>query len=200
MTPFQINMARGLVLPTGVRKRWYRWLLLYILVATAVCGTAARQALDRIAELNKERASLAQKEFRFQSSRKQVRDMGLYASRLQGQLDDCLARLEAINRFQTMGHRTAPVFLGIAMALPRGMNLGRFEMTGGSDLKFDIDVPAGRHAEGGISPTQLIALWGQEPLLKGRIETYKTDDSERVEVGNQSVLSWRFTAALAGEP
>lgn len=201
MTPFRMNMARGLVLPLGVRKRWHRWLLLYIFIATLVCGTAARQALERVSEWNEMRAKLLKEEFQFQSSRKHgMKNLGVHAFQLAGQFDACVSRLEAINRFQTLGHRTAPLLLGLALPLPPGMELGRFEIGPGGELKFDVHVPADRGVEESLSPARLTALWGKEPLLAGKVESIKTENSERARVGGQSVLNWRFTATMVGEP
>lgn len=200
MIPYQINMARGLVLPLMVRKRWHRWLLVYVFVAAIVCGTALRQAFNRVAALNEQRIQLSCQEHEFQSSRGSQWDMGSHMQQVVRQLSSCEARLEAINRFQVTGHRTAPLLLGLAAALPAGLELGRFETGNGREIRFEVLVPAERRVDESLSPAKLTVLWGKEPLLAGKIESFKTENSERARVGGQSVLSWHFTATLSREP
>ncbi len=193
-------MARGLVLPLAVRKRWHHWLMAYVFVAAVVCGTAARQAFNRVAALNEQRSQLSCEEHQFQSARSRQIEMGSYVHSLVKQYDACVDRLDAVSRFQSAGHRTAPLLLGLATGLPEGMELGRFEITGGKEIKFEVFVPADRRMDESLSPAKLTVLWAKEPLLSGKVESFKTENSERVRVGGQSVLSWRFTATLAREP
>ena len=200
MTPFQMNMARGLVLPLAIRKRWHRWLMVYVFVATVACGVAMHQGLDRVTTLNEERIDLSKGEHQFQLKRSGVIDIGAYARDMSARMDECVAKLDAVNRFQTAGHRTTPLLLGLTVALPQGMEIGRFEIGEGREIKFEVLVPVDRRIEESLSPTRLIALWGKDPGLAGRIESFKTENSERVRVGGQTVLNWHFSATLAGEP
>lgn len=198
MTPFQINMARGLVLPVAVRKRWHRWLVVYVFVSAIVCGTAFRRAVVHVETLKGEQARLDLEEQRFRAQRSGVRDLREYAGALSVRLAGCVDRMEAIDRFQTTGQHVAPLLLGLSVALPQGMEIGRFDIGVDGVLAFEVYVPADRRIEESVSPPRLIALWQKEPMLAGRIESFKTENSERERVGGQNVLSWRFVAKLSG--
>lgn len=200
MTPFQINMARGHVLPLDVRRRWHRWMLVYVFVAAVVCGTAFRRAMTHMEEIRVEKARLDAEEKRFRDQRTGIGSLPAYTKLLTERFSQTVDRLEAINYFQTSSHQVAPLLLGLSVALPQGMEIGRFEIAGKEKLAFRVYIPADRKIEESVSPPRLIALWQKEPLLAGRIKLFTTENSERERVGGQNVLSWHFTATLSGVP
>lgn len=199
MVPYNINMARGRVVPASVRKRWYRWLLAYFVVALTVAGVSVAFVTSDLVDLNLRRVGVERAERRFLGARAGVRNLADCLRSLSQDMATCQDRLEGVANFQGAGRRTAGVLLGLVEPLPVGLDVGQVEIdAAGGRVSFEVHAPAGRQIDEASAPPHLITLWSASPWLAGQVSRLTAEKSEHVRLGGQDLMSWRFTGVLGG--
>ena len=199
MVPYAINMARGHVISVSTRKRWYRWLLTYFILALTAAGISVASLTKDLLDLGRRRARVEQAERRFMGEHPGFTALTDCLRAINQDMVVCTNQLEAIDGFQREARHTARVLLGLAEALPPGVDLGQVDIDGiGGKVSFEVYIPAERKMGEGIAPPHLIALWSASPLLTGKVSRITAEKSERVRVAGRDLMSSRFAGLLGG--
>lgn len=199
MVPYRLNMARGHVLPLATRRRWLLWFAIYFLVVLVVLAVSVAVLTHNGIALSRQQEIIKVMERQLLDNRPGVVSVGALMQRLSREMGACEGQLGAINSFRVGESRTAGVILGLVNVMPSGIDLGKVGLDGAAArMECEVYVPAGLKADDGMTPPRLIALWGGEPLLKGRVNHFTSEKSERVIVDGQEVMSWRFAGVLGG--
>lgn len=197
MVPYQINLAQGAVIPLEVRRRWHRWLLLYLLVGAVAVGWTVYAVIGEAMELNNRRDMVEKQENNYRKARA-LQGMDRHWEALVGRADVALREIEAMRTCQMcLEKRVSSVLLGLMNTLPPGAELAGVELDKESRmLRFDIATPAGKEGQVNSTPAQWISGWEKDPVLGARLRQISAEISERSRIGNTAVMLWRFTAEL----
>jgi len=200
MLPYQVNMAHGQVIPLETRKQWYRWVSVYGLIMLVCIVWTVGTLTKKIVTLLGQQKLMIQREQAFLKARPGAADVATYAASLHHNMELTASQLEAVEGFQRAGDfHTAGVLLGLATALPEGLELGQVETDGvGLKVGFTVYMPLARKSDNGGAAPHLIALWNAQPLLAGQLGGITSEKSEHSRVGDQEVLSLRFSGTLGG--
>jgi len=200
MLPYQVNMAHGQVIPMETRKQWYRWLAVYGLIMLVCIVWAVGSLTKKLVALSGQRTLMEVRERAFLKERPGAVSVAAYASSLHRNMELGAGQLEAVESFQKAGdYHAAGALLGLALALPGGMELGQVDVDGARlRLGFTVYTPVARKGENGGSAPNLIALWNAQPLLAGQLSGITSEKSEHSRVGDQDVMSLRFSGTLGG--
>jgi hypothetical protein len=196
---YEMNLARGRVIPLSTRKRWRGWLAVYFLLVLLVLGGS-------VGYLTRTRIVLANQEERMAASEQTLRNqwpdnesVADHMRRLSREMDVCEGQVKAIDTFRRGDSRAASNLLGLVNVIPAGMSLGHVTIdSAGAKVGFDVYIPPTRKDEESMTPPHMISLWTKEPLLAGRVSHFVAGKNERVKIGGQDMLSWRFSGSLGG--
>lgn len=199
MVPYQMNMARGHVISPETRIRWRRWLTVYFLLVLAVLSVSVGFLTRDWVVLRHQKERIDMMERQFLGQRPGGSSMADAMQRLSRDIAACETQLSALDEFSRGESHAGPIVLGLVRVMPPGMTLGQVTIDRqASKLGIDACVPAGRSSDDSMTPPRLIALWGGEPLLAGKVSQLTSEKSERVQAGGQDVMCWRFTGMLRG--
>lgn len=200
MERYQFNMARDFVMPMESRRKWLRWLLVFLL---AVCVTIANVLYNVIVTtktLEVRRSALDRQEQRILSVHPDYKTISGYVGSVGGRVSGALRDLDAVVAFERNETRVARILLGITEPLPPKLELGAFEFDGDAHkIKFEVVLPSTLKLDDKLSPPHLVAVWEREPLLAGQISQIEVENSERIQRHGMDVLCWRFTATVGGK-
>ena len=199
MVPYQMNMARGHVLPLATRKRWRRGLAVYLLLVVAVLGGSVALLTLHGIELSNLEESLRLRERELLNQRPGFANAGEYMRKLGREMAVCESQLNALNGFRAGECRAGGIILGLVNVMPAGMDLGQVSLDGAAaKLGCEVYVPIGLKNGDLMTPPYLISLWSSEPLLTGRVSRFTSEKSERALVDEREVMKWRFTGVMGG--
>lgn len=199
MVPYQINLARGRVLPLSARRRWRGWFAVYFIVMLVILGVSvALLTRTRIVLANQEERIVANEQ-RMQATWPGHVDVLDRIRRLNADMANCESQMAGLDAFRKGECQAGRVLLGLVNVMPLGMMLGPISIDAESaKLGYDVYLPANRKDEASMTSRNVITLWSSEPMLKGLASQITAGKSERIKVGGQDMLSLRF-AGMLGE-
>ena len=199
MVPFQMNLAKGRVLPLATRKHWRRWLIVYLLLVLTVLGWSVAVLTRRCVELfhHEERVSLMERQFL--GERPGSVSVEKHLGMLSREMAVCESQLATLDGFWKKECHAAAIMLGLETVMPSGMELSQVTIDNAAGtLGVEVYVPSENKSDEPMTPPRLISLWNSEPLLAGRVNHFTSEKSERVKIGDQGVFRWRFSGVLLG--
>lgn len=199
MVPYQLNMARGFVMPLESRKKWLQWLGVYIVVCSVlICGLLFI-LIRRSSHLQSQMDALQRQEAGFLASRGGQRSITDCRAALGVRMNAAVRGLESVSAFERGKCRAASILLGLTESLPPGIELGSLDFDAeGRKLNFEVLLPATVKIDDSITPPHLVTVWEREPLLIGRLSQMEVANSERVKRDGGDMMCWRFSAVVAG--
>jgi hypothetical protein len=199
MVPYQMNMARGHLLPLETRKRWLRWLAVYFLIVLVALGVSVGSLTRTGIAIFNQQDRVRAMERQFLDDRPGVVSVGAHRQRLGQEMAVYESQLGAIASFRKGECHAAGVLLGLMNVMPDGLDLGNLSLDGtATRMECEVYLASGLKMGDSMTPPRLISLWSSEPLLAGRINHYTSEKSERVVIDGQEVMSWRFSGVLSG--
>ncbi|MEI6516436.1 MAG: hypothetical protein WCO77_10680 [bacterium] len=194
---YQLNMAREQVLSLEKRRRWFRWVFIYLTVAIVVIAGVAYSLTGSMVDLSARRVAMDEKERIFLKQHPEVKSVAEYQKKVTLELVGLSSSLDAVMQFKAQGQNSAAIVLGIAEALPQGVDLGRLALDGdGGTVKMDVYVPVALKRDVGLTQPSVISRWEGSSLLKNRIQQITSENSARVNLEGRDFLDWRFTGLL----
>lgn len=199
MVPYQMNLAKGRVLPLATRKRWRCWLIVYLLLVVVVLGWSVGELARKCFALSHQEERIRLMERTFLSQRPGSGSIETHLGKLSREMMACESQLAAINGFSQKECHAAAIILGLANVMPPGMELSQVTIdNAAATLGVEVYIPSETKGNEAVTPPRLIALWNAEPLLAGRVNHFTSEKSERVKTGGSDVLRWHFSATLLG--
>lgn len=199
MVPYQMNLAKGRVLPLATRKRWRCWFMVYLLLVVVVLGWSVGTLSRKCFELFHQEQRISVMERTFLSKRPGSGSIENHLGKLSRKMTACESQLAAMDRFSKKECHAAAIILGLANVMPAGMELSQVTIdNAAATLGVEVYLPSETKGDEAVTPPRLIALWNAEPLLAGRVNHFTSEKSERVKTGGSDVLRWRFSATLLG--
>ena len=200
MTTYQLNMARGFVMPLESRKKWLHWFFAYLVLTCLVIVWVLYDVIQRVNLAQTQRDALRQQEERFLAGHPEHKTIPECNKALNAMVAVALRDVKAVAAFEAGEFNVAGVLLGLAEPLPQGLTVGSFDYDSDSrKVGFEIVMPASLKLDDKVSPPQLIAMWEKEPLLAGHLVQIENENSERVKRNGTEILSWRFSAVAGGQ-
>lgn len=197
MVPYQLNMARGFVMPLEVRKKWLSWFMVYLLASSAVIALVLYQVIETTTFWHAKRDALARQGARVLAGSPGYKTLTEYKGAVQGRVAFTLREAEALIAFDHSKTRAARVILGLVEPLQAGVELGNIDYDAEArKMHFEVVMPVTLKVDDKLSPTHLVAMWEREPLLIGRLTQVEVDNSERVRRDGMEMMCWRFSASL----
>lgn len=199
MIYYNLNMARGFVLPLELRRKWLHWVVLYLLLMAAGIALALNYCVERSAFwrgqsqlVNAQESKLLRKQAGFKS----VED---YQLSLEREVSACMRDLDSVLKFGQDHNRIASILLSLIEPLPVGLGLGTVNFEGATrKIVFEVHMPVTLKIHEKISPPKLVALWEKHPVLSQYLKQIEMENSERIRNGAGEVMSWRFSAVIGG--
>lgn len=200
MRTYQLNMARGFVMPLEARRKWLHWFFIYLAVCSVLIMWVLYDVIQGVTRARSRLEALRQQEERFLAGHPEVKTIADCKRDMDGMVAVALRNVKAVAAFEASEFNVAGVLLGLAESLPRGLNVGSFDFDSDSrKVGFEIVMPASLKLDDKVSPPQLIAMWEKEPLLAGHLTQIGAENSERVRRNGAEILCWRFSAVAGGQ-
>lgn len=197
MLPYELNMARGFVLPLEVRKKWLRWFMVYLLVCSVVIAVVLFRVIESASYWHAKRDVLTRQEARVLVGCPDYKTLGEYKGVVDGKVVSALRETEAVVDFGQNKSRAGHILLGLAEPLPVGVELGTVDYDGEArKIRFEVVMPVTLKLDDKLSPTHMVAVWEREPLLAGRLTQMEVENSERVKRDGVEMMCWRFSASM----
>jgi len=198
MAMYHLNMAREQVLTLEKRRRLFRWVFSYLAVAVAVIAGSAYYLTVSIVNLRSQTRAMDEAERRFLRQRPGVQNMDKCLTKVTAEAAGLTATLDAVTQFNMMGQKSAAaIVLGLAEALPQGVNLGRLTLDGAEGtVKFEVYVPVTMKQEAGLTMPSLISRWEGSVLLTNLVRQITSENSARSNLEGREYLNWRFAGAM----
>ncbi|MEI6788807.1 MAG: hypothetical protein WCL49_10050 [bacterium] len=197
MQLYQLNMAREQVFSLEKRRRWFRWVFAYLAVAIVVIAGAAYYLTVSAVDLSARRRAMDEQERLFLKQHPGTQSVSEYQKKVTSELVGLSSSLEAVTQFKASGQKSAAIVLGLAEALPQGVDLGRLVLDGdGGTVKMDVYVPVALKRDVGLTQPNVISRWEGSALLKSQIQQITSENSARVNLEGREFLNWRFTGVL----
>ena len=199
MIHYQLNMARGFVMPLEQRRKWLHWVALYLLLMSFAIALTLSQVFRRTSYWKSQQAIVAAQEQRMLATHPGVPTIGAYKTILGKEYSACVRDMESIILFGQVQGRIAPILMSLIDPLPTGYSLGSVSYDGDSGkITFDVIMPLSLKQEGNITAPKLITLWGNQPLLSKKLSQIEMENSERIRLDGMAAMSWRFSAVMGG--
>jgi hypothetical protein len=199
MIHYQLNMARGFVMPLEQRRKWLHWVALYLLLMAVAIGLTLSHVFSRAIYWKSKQASVAMQEKKILLSHPGLHSLGEYEKKLGGEYSACVRDMEAILNFGQAQGRIASILMSLIEPLPTGSTLGSVCYDGDSKkIIFDVIMPLSLNLDGKVTPPKLVILWEKQPLLSKFLSEVEMENSERVRLGGQDAMSWQFSAVMGG--
>ena len=197
MLPYELNMARGFVLPLEVRKKWLSWFMVYLLVSSVVIAVVLFRVIESASYWHAKRDVLASQEVRILAGCPDYKTLVEYKGAVDGKVVAAVRETEAVVDFGQNKSRAGHILLGLAEPLPTGVELGTVDYDGEArKIRFEVVMPVTLKLDDKLSPTHMVAVWEREPLLAGRLTQIEVENSERVKRDGVEMMCWRFSASM----
>ncbi len=172
MIAFRINLIRGRVPPSRVRRRTF-WLLLgYLVLMGTVTGVLCWVGVRSVLELRREQRILATQEHWFRSKYLEFGSLQEFAEDVRRGLEQTRARLRAIQQFEEQRIEAVPILVALLEGLQPGMRMTSFSLDlGKRTMEFEVAVPLLVYEQRGRSDTDMVSRWNSDPLLRSRFKT-----------------------------
>ena len=199
MDRYQLNMARGFVMPLEFRRKWIRWFFVYVAVMGVVLALTLYDVMRDSRYWLTQREALKQRESQILARQTGYKTVEAYRASLDQKMSACDRDLSAVVAFGKKRFPVAKILMGLMEPLPIGVELSRvdFDVEAGK-LGVDVAVPADVKGYDTLTPPNLVAMWEKEPLLMGTVSQISVGTSERMRLIGMNVICWRFSAVLGG--
>ncbi|MEI6166323.1 MAG: hypothetical protein WCS52_03940 [bacterium] len=199
MIHYQLNMAWGYVMPLELRRKWLHWVALYLLLMALAIALTLNQVFKRALYWKSQQTLVAAQEQKILVNHPGFRTIGDYEKMLGQEYSACVRDMEAILKFGQAQGRIASILISLIDPLPSGLSLGSVCYDGDSKkITFDVIMPLSLKQDAKITPPKLITLWEKQPLISKNLSQVEMENSERVRLGGQEAMSWRFSAVMGG--
>lgn len=199
MQPYQINMVRDYVMPLPSRRKWLRWIGLYLVAMGVVIATVLWHLLCMVMDCSQQEAVLAIQERRLLATSPGFQKTDDLRQSLAREMAGVARDMELVETFAREEIPLGEVLLGLTAALPAGVELNRLEFDGsGRKLVYDVVMLADRKRPDNLTPPRLVSLWKQDPVLSSWVSAIEVETSERLKVDGVNMQCWRFSATLRG--
>ena len=200
MAVYEINLAKGRVIPANQRRIWYRVLFLYLAVVGTVFAFLANHVTrDLLAALaRREELPILERQCLNECA---AESGGIlqYSRQLEAEMAWQADTLEAVQSVISRRTGVAQILLGLATPLPPGSSLLGADISSSTrELGFEVVLLEDRSA-GGLSPLSLINAWTRDPALTAEVTEIRSTNSQRSTLNGRGVLIWSFTGRLTGK-
>ena len=103
MQMYQLNMAREQVLSLEKRRRWFRWVFIYLTVAIVVIAGVAYSLTGSMVDLSARRVAMDEKERIFLKQHPEVKSVAEYQKKVTLELVGLSSSLDAVMQFKAQG-------------------------------------------------------------------------------------------------
>jgi len=199
MALFQINLAKGRVMPPASRAAWTWFLVAYLGLCGAVLAGLMNQVTRELIAIHEQRDELFRLEARVLKTcvPEGTDDIVAYARQKSREMARSVDTLESIERI--LGRRPAvdEMLLGLAAPLPPSTCLGSLSLDGQKrEIDFDVYVASERDGDG-LVPPHLIALWALQTNLMSQVVAIESVHSQQAKLGGQVFNAWKFRCRIA---
>lgn len=199
MIHYQLNMARGFVMPLEQRRKWLHWVALYLLLMAVAIALTMSHVLTRVMYWRAQQGLVADQEYKILSSNSGFRTVADYRKALGEEYSACVRDMEAVMKSGQAQGRIASILVSLIEPLPPGLALGLVNYDGEArKLSFDVVMPISMRLDGKITPPKLVSLWEKHPLLSKCLSHVEMENSERARAGGVEAMCWRFSAVVGG--
>ncbi len=200
MIHYQLNMARGFVLPLELRRKWLRWVVLYLLLMAVAIALILNHVVSQMIFWRGQQRLVSTQVAQMLRVHPEYKSVADCKKTLGEEVSACIRDMESILSFGGDQGRIASILLALVEPLPTGLGLGTVNYDGETrKISFDVIMPASLKLEGKITPPKLVALWEKTPLLSKYLSQVEMENSERTRPGGVEALCWRFSAIVGGQ-
>jgi hypothetical protein len=198
MAFYEINLAKGRVIPARARRVWFCALMLYIALMGVVSVVLANRLTRDLVATRERRERLQILEHKYLGAGPQ-QDIIRYADSLGASMAWHADTLEALNSIISQRSSVAHILLGLASPLPAEASLFSVELSADKrEIIFEVLTPEERSSEE-ITPPNLIAAWERDPDISREVAQITSVNRQRIVLNGRGALIWRFTGHLTGK-
>lgn len=199
MNDYHINMARDYVMTFNSRRKWIRWLGLYLVLMGVVIAVVLYRITMEFMDCRAQQESLNVQSGRLMAAHPEFKTAEEYKSALIRRISGAARDLSLVAAAEQTEIPLSRIMLGLTVVLPAGVELNRFEFNGETHkIGWDVVMLADHKRSDGLTPPRLVSMWEQEPLLSGCLGQFEVETSDRVKVNGVPMISWRFSAMTGG--
>jgi len=200
MIHYQLNMARGFVIPLELRRKWLHWVALYFLLLAIAIALILNHVVTRTIFWQSQHTLVVSQEAKLLGAHPEFKSLNDYKKFLGTEVSACARDLESILTFGKSQGRLASILLSLIESLPDGLGLGTVNYDNESrKISFDVLMPVTLKLDGKVTPPKLMALWEKHPLLSKILTQVEMENSERIRSGGVETMCWRFSAVMGGQ-
>lgn len=199
MNLYHINMARDYVMTFNSRRKWIRWLGLYLVLMGVVIAVVLYRITVEFMDYRAQQESLNVQSKRMMVAHPEFKTAEEYKSALIRRISGAGRDLNLVLAAEQTEIPLSRILLGLAAVLPGGVEVNRLEFNGETHkIGWDVVMLADHKRTDGLTPPRLVSMWEQEPLLSGCLGQFEVETSDRVKVNGVPMISWRFSAMAGG--
>ena len=125
--------------------------------------------------------------------------MPALAAQLDGDLRDCVGKLDQVRKVLERRVLLAHILSGLCLALPPEIYVMNLQWDrSGNKLQFDLVLPIDQPRRT-VSSRDLMAAWNSDPRLASQVRELTLITTQREKVNGRTVFVSRFSAVLRGE-
>lgn len=191
MERYNLNLGRGFCCGGTVRKKYYFWMLCYLLLAGVVLVDGAYQIANRVAEVRDAEAMYSALRSDFAKGHEQADSPKDYLAELKLRLKTQNEKIKALQKLAKPAIPFLPVFFEAQSSLPKSVYMSKFDMsTNAVTLSFYFPTS-------GEKPEAFLQRWRENEALNRYLETLEVVSRvSGVEVREAKMIELSCTAAL----
>lgn len=186
-------------MPMEDRRRWLRWVGLYLLLMATAIALVLHYVIARAVFWKMQNNLVAAQEEQLLRSHSEYKTIASYQAALGQDVSACTRDLESILAYGHDQARIGAILLSLMETLPAGIGLGTINYDGESrKLAFEAVFPVALKLEEKLTPPKLVTLWEKNPQLSKYVKQFEMENTERILLGGVESMCWRFSAVVGG--